>query len=565
MPHDPNVPNNADERKLPWPADTDPAGLGDSFAYGASPAEHDLGDSFVRSSSTDAPQLGEEFANPHYADDQRLAASFADPNSIDDSRLGRSFEESESSRKGPPLKDRMHLPHTPKEPRTRRIFWRVVLVAIILLIAAFLIGWLPRHNRDKHNNEEAQQRRDAKPVVEVARVQQSKDNAGLVVPGTTLPLTEAFVYARSNGYLKKRFVDIGDHVHKGQLLAIVDAPDLDAQVTQALEQLRQAQQQRDQQQAQLALATVTVNRYRVLVAKGVFSRQEGDQQETNYGSQIALVAAAQRNVDAYKANLDRARALQSYEYIRAPFSGVITQRNVDVGALISTSGASSGMMSAPAPTGQLSTTGGTAQAGQANTGGTSGTSSIAATPAQSPGQGGPLFGISQNSRLRILVSVPEGYITAVHVGLPAQLAFQEYPSAKFVGKVTRTANSVDANTRTMLTELQLDNSGGKLVPGMYVVTTFPPAAGSKPPLLITGDAITIRHDQPTVATVVNGKIQLTPVVLGRDFGSAVEITNGLKVGDLIVTNITDEVQPGASVQVHMQRSVEDQPASSTLR
>lgn len=495
---------------------------------------------------------------PHFADDQR----FADPNATDDARLGRSFEQTESSRKKPPLKDRIHLPHPPENGRNRRIFWRVLLVALAVLLLALLIGWLPRHIRNKHVDQEAQNRRSAKPVVEVARVGRSKDVEGLVLPGTTLPLTEAYLYARASGYLQRRLVDIGDHVRKGQLLAVVSAPDLDAQVAQTLEQLRQAQQQMEQQKAQLALATVTVNRYRVLVAKGVFSRQEGDQQETNYGSQLALVAAAQRNVEAYQANYLRAQALQSYERIRAPFSGVITQRNVDVGALISASGASSGMVSAPAPVGQLSTTGGTTQAQQANVGGTSGSTSMAATPTQSPGQGGPLFGIAQNERLRVLVSVPEGYLSAIRVGAPAQLAFGEFPNQSFTGKITRTANPVDANTRTMLTEVQLDNKGGKLVPGMYVVTTFAPPPGTQTPLLITGDALTLHNDKTSVAKVVDGRIQFVPVVLGRDFGSAVEIVDGLHEGDLIVINITDDVQPGVPVQTSMERSVENQPSAS---
>lgn len=562
MPQDPNDPRrplDPNEKKLPWPEESDPQRLGERFEHGGSAEQRGLGQSFARSNEADNRELGREFADPHYAEDHRLGESFADPNARDDARLGRSFEESESSRRKPPLKDRLHMPHPPQEPRTRRVFWLVLLGALVVMIIALLVGWLPRHKTDQQNENEARQRKDAKPVVEVARVVRSKTQAGLIVPGTTLPLTEAYVYARSNGYLSRRLVDIGDHVRKGQLLAVVDAPDLDAQVAQALEQLRQSQQQLDQQKAQLALATVTVNRYRVLVAKGVFSRQDGDTQETNYGSQLALVAAAQRNVDAFQANLQRVKALQSYEQVRAPFSGVVTQRNVDVGALISASGTSSGQASGPAPMGQLSSTGGTAQAGQANVGGSSGAVSSAATPSQTPGQGGPLFGIAQNERLRILVSVPEGYITAIHVGSPVQLSFQEFADQPFFGKVTRTANSVDPNTRTMLTEVQIDNKTGKLVPGMYVVATFSPGPGLQNPLLITGDAIAVRRDQTTVAKVVNGKIQMVPVVLGRDLGSAVEIMSGLQEGDLIATNITDDVRDGAEIQVSMEKSPEDQP------
>jgi hypothetical protein len=238
---------------------------------------------------------------------------------------------------------------------------------------------------------------------------------------------------------------------------------------------------------------------------------------------------------------------------------VITQRNVDVGALIAASGITSGADNAPAPQGQTSTTGGSQQAGQVNTGGSSGATSTAATTTQSPGQGGPLFGLAQTQRLRILVSVPEGYLSAIHVGGHAQLTFQESPGVNFTGEITRTANSVDPNTRTMLTEVQVDNRSGKLVPGMYTVVTFPPAPGAEGPPLVSGDAVVIRHDQPTIAKVVDGKIHLQPVTIGRDFGGLVEILSGLQAGDIIVTNVTDDVVEGAEVQLHFTKTPGQEP------
>jgi len=245
--------------------------------------------------------------------------------------------------------------------------------------------------------------------------------------------------------------------------------------------------------------------------------------------------------------------------VRAPFDGVITERDVDEGALISAAGSSSGQ-SGPAPQGQNSTAGGTTQAGASNNSGSSGSGPTSATSAQSPGQGGPLFGISQVQRLRILVSVPEGYAPVIHPGLKAPIEVQEYQGAPLVAEVTRTANSIDANTRTMLTELQIDNSAGKLISGMYVVVTFPPALGVQAPLVITGDAIAIRGNTSMVATVVDGKIKWVPVTIGRDFGSETEIVNGLKAGDVIVTNVTDEVVEGAEVEMHMAKGSEEQAA-----
>ena len=233
------------------------------------------------------------------------------------------------------------------------------------------------------------------------------------MPGTTSSLTEAYLYARANGYLRKRYVDIGDHVKKGQLLAVIDAPDLDQQVDQARQQLKQAEAQETQQQAQLALNRVTWERWRTLVAKGVFSRQDGDQRESDYNTQAAVVASAQRNVESYRANLNRVIALQSYERITAPFSGVVTQRNSDVGALVGASGAASAQ---PMDSSQTPPTGGSAGVASSNTSGSSGSANQAASPTTGQAQGGALFGIAQIDKLRILISVPEGYASDLRPG-----------------------------------------------------------------------------------------------------------------------------------------------------
>ena len=155
--------------------------------------------------------------------------------------------------------------------------------------------------------------------------------------------------------------------------------------------------------------------------------------------------------------------------------------------------------------------------------------------------------------------MPEGYATDIHVGAKADVQFQEYSGKLFQGKITRTADSVDANTRTLLTEVQIDNSQGKLVPGMYTVVTFAAPPREQAPLLIVGDAVVVRQDRSMVAKVVNGKVHYGPVVLGRDFGSAIEIMNGLKPGDVIVTDVTDNVVEGAEVKVHMAASPEQSP------
>jgi multidrug efflux pump subunit AcrA (membrane-fusion protein) len=444
-----------------------------------------------------------------------------------------------------------HENQHPTDPRKMRLF---LLCFAVLFTVVLLAGWVPRHLRDEQTEKLADQERNSKPLVETETITPSADSEqGLVVPGTTIPDNVAYVYARSNGYLKHYYVDIGQRVKLGQLLATVDAPDLDAQVSQAREQVAQAEQQLTQQQSQLTLATVTVQRYRVLVGKGVFSRQDGDTQEANYSSQVANVAAAQRNVDAFKANLNREVSLQSYEQVRSPFDGVITQRNVDTGALISASGSSSGALNGPPPQGQISSSGGTAQAASANNAGSSGSSSTSATSAQSPGQGGPLFAVSQVKKLRILVSVPESYAKAVHVGEQAPVEFQELPGAGLKATVTRTADSIDPNTRTLLTELEIDNNGGKLIAGMYAMVSFPPLKGAAAPLTVSDDAIAIRHDQTVVATVADNKVHYVPISIGRDYGNVSEVLTGLKAGDVVVTQVNDEVVEGAEVRLAPRR------------
>jgi len=424
---------------------------------------------------------------------------------------------------------------------------------IVVLLLIFLLGYLPHHAQAKKAAAQAKQREQEQPKVQVIQVKRSKAPGELTVPGTTSALTEAFLYARANGYLRKRYVDIGDHVKQGQLLALIDAPDLDQQVDQAREQLRQAEAQQMQQQATLDLNKVTNDRWRTLVAKGVFSRQDGDQREADYLAQRAVVASAERNVESYRANLARVIALQSYERITAPFDGIITQRNTDVGALVGASGAAS---MAPMQSSQ-SSTGGSASVGNSNNGGSSGSANQSATPSTGQAQGGPIFGIAQFDTLRILVSVPEGYAASIERGMAAQVFVQERPGKPIMGTVTRTANSLDQNTRTMLVEVDVNNHDGSLYPGMYAVVSFVQVRGV-PPITVPGDAVVVRQDKNMVAIVQDEKIKMVPVEIGRDYGPSVEILSGLKEGDWVVTTVTDSVQPGVKVQPQQaQQAAED--------
>lgn len=475
-------------------------------------------------------------------DNQRLANSFADPNSLDDQKLGNAFVESNSSKKKRHHEDHDH-DRVNKKPVNKGVLFLFILAVVVVFFLVFLLGFLPRHSRNKEIEARAKDQKDSVPIVQTLQIKHAQDTAGLTVPGTTTPLIEAYVYARSNGYISRRLVDIGDRVHKGQLLAIIDSPDLDQQVDQARQQVSQAESQVAQQKAQLDLATVTVKRYRVLVAKGVFSKQDGDQRETDYQGQIANVAAAERNVEAFKANLRRTIALQSYERVTAPFDGVITARNVDVGALVSASGSANGS-GAGAPQGQQTGS----SSGASNSSGTSGASSTAASPSTGGGQGGALFSIAQVQRLRILVSVPEGYAPSVFVGQHATVNLQGAPDTSFYCDVTRTAAAIDQNTRTLLTEVQVDNKSGKLLSGMYAVVTFDAIKG-KGSILVPSDAIAIRKDKSVIAILTSdNKVHMQPVQIGRDYGPSTEITSGLKDGDTIITEITDDIAEGAPVK-----------------
>jgi multidrug efflux pump subunit AcrA (membrane-fusion protein) len=391
-----------------------------------------------------------------------------------------------------------------------------IIVAAVLLVIVFLVGFVPRHARTKRIDDEAKQRHNASPTLEVAKVQRSKAETHLTIPGTMTAVVEAPIYARAAGYVARRYVDFGDRVHTGSLLAVIDAPDLDQQVDQARATLLQSQSVVGQMQAQLKLASVTWDRYKVLVAKGVLSRQDGDTQEANFEVAQANLKAADNSVVANKANLDRLLRLQGYEKVTAPFDGIVTARNVDVGTLISATGA-----------------------GLGNSGGT-------ASVPTGLAQGGEMFRVAQIARLRVFISIPEAYASFIHVGQISDVAVSSVPDEKFVGKVTRTTSAVDPATRTLLTEVQIDNRAGKLLPGMYGVITFQNVR-TAPPLIIPSDALISRSQGTMVALVRDNTVHLQPIVVGRDYGAQLEVLGGLNDGDLVAINPSDVATEGAKV------------------
>jgi multidrug efflux pump subunit AcrA (membrane-fusion protein) len=471
---------------------------------------------------------------------------------------------------------------------------------VAILLAFFLLGYLPRRNRERVIAAQAEREAEALPTTNVVKVRQAARVANLLLPGSIVPLTEAYIYARATGYVKRRYADIGDRVREGQLLADIEAPDLDAQVWQAQAQVAQADQQLAQAraalenaQAQVELARVTWDRYRVLVEHGAVSRQDADQQLATYKSdeaqvhlQEAAIRTAEENVRASRANLEHEVALQSFERVRAPFTGVVTARNFDVGALVSASGASQGLSTTPLGGTQSSGAQGNAGANGSSPG-TSSTGPGNTTPT-SPGIGnsGELYRIAQIGTVRILVDVPQENAPALQIGQSASVFVQEFSKTLFTGRLTRTTSELNQTTRTLVAEVDAPNPRGQLLPGMYAQVQFADRRSS-PPLLIPGDSAMETSNGMEVAILVDpdsrqkqqlqqqideqrkhygdGKaeqqrlqeedrraglakrIKVVKVDVGRDYGTEIEITQGLSGWEYVVVNPGDNVRDGALV------------------
>ena len=438
-----------------------------------------------------------------------------------------------------------------------------VFVLGIAIAAALLAGYIPRRDTTRQLDRAAAQRRITPPIVNATMVTMAPKVTDVSFPGSITPVTEAYIYARAAGYLKKRYVDIGDRVSEGQLLAEIDAPDLDQQVTQAQAALAQAGGQLGQSEATLQqliatrdLANLTWQRYQVLTKTGAVSRQAGDMQSTAAKTAEANVTAGQKNVVAAKefvhaaqATLDRLITLQGYEKVTSPFAGIVTARNVDVGALISATGSTQG------PT----------RASQAG-------------PSDVPSSG-EIFRVAQIGRLRVLVSLPQSEASEIHVGQPATVSVEELPNRLFPGKITRTSNALDAASRTLLTEVQVANPTGVLLPGMYTTVRFATTRES-PPFLVPDASLVVEANGTTVALLepltpeesqqaaAEGvdqevlararRVHFQQVKAGRDFGTTLEILNGVHDGAYVAVDPGDAVKEGVIVQM-----AATQPASNS--
>jgi len=372
---------------------------------------------------------------------------------------------------------------------TRDSRWRPIVVGTIL---ALCVAYAVFEGIESRVEAKTELRKvainSAVPSVNVVLPKGATEAEEIELPGNTEAFTDTPIYARTSGYIKHWYVDIGARVKQGQLLAVVETPELDQQLQQAEAQLKNAE-------ANQQIADITATRWQNLLKTDSVSHQEADQAVSDLHSKEALV-------DSNKANVDRLEQLQSYERIVAPVDGVITARNTDIGALI-----------------QADTT----------------------APKE-------LFHLSAIQKLRIYVPVPEVYAPSVKTGDKAAVTLDAFPGQAFTGTLVRNANAIDSASRTLNVEIDVDNSSGQLMPGAYAFVHFKIPAKSRS-VTIPSNALLFRSDGLRVGVVRNSHVALLPITIGQDYGDAVEVLSGLTAHDSVIVNPSDSLANGAQVRV----------------
>jgi RND family efflux transporter MFP subunit len=373
------------------------------------------------------------------------------------------------------------------QPGKSRLFG-VLFVAVIVLVILGAFTLLQRRSQYQALAKETEAL--AVPTVAVIHPTTESSDEGLILPGSMQAYVESPIYARTNGYLKKWYHDIGTRVRKGELLADIDTPEVDQQLIQARADLETSK-------ANANLSRITATRYTELIKTDGVSKQEVDNAEGDYAAKQAIVASSQ-------ANVHRLEELESFKHVYAPFSGVITRRNVDIGTLINA------------------------------------------------GNGGAtqqLFFLAQTDPIRVFINVPESAAPSIRPGLGANLELTQFPGRKFQGKVVRTAESIDLASRTLLTEVDVPNKAGELLPGGYAqVHLAIQISGDR--LQVPVNALLFRSEGLRAVIVdANHHIHLQPLTIGRDYGVTLEVLQGLKAGDWIVLNPADSLDDGQQVNV----------------
>jgi len=362
----------------------------------------------------------------------------------------------------------------------------VLIILAAILVALGIYGIVARLHA--HHALADETNRDATPTVALLTPKSAPGDQSVSLPGTVSSWQDAQIYARTTGYVAKWYVDIGTKVKKGQRLADLDTPDVDNQLSQGQAQMRS-------DQANAKFAQVTAKRYDQLVATGLVAKQTGDQYDAQARADFATV-------EADRSNVARLENMEQFKYINAPFDGVITQRNLDVGALV--------------------------DAGST---------------------GSNLFVIADTSKLRVFANVPEIYAGSVHVGMPVQVSVSSFGDKPVTGTVARTADALDANSRTLRTEIDLDNADQSLVAGVYANVKLGVSSATHN-VIIPANTLLFRSEGLRVALIgAQNRIHLQPVTIGRDFGSTVEITQGIDTRSRLVLSPPDSLYENEPVTI----------------
>jgi RND family efflux transporter MFP subunit len=403
---------------------------------------------------------------------------------------------------GPMLHPDFENPPGRRTPvRRRRGGSLFALSGFVLLASGLTLGGWKDHSLKHQVMATAKQERDFVPGLHVATVEANTGTVSVTLPGTTAAFAAANIYARATGYIAKRNVDIGDRVKAGDLLAALAVPELDHQISQNEATLEQLKSTLQQARANRDLSQVTWNRDAPLVQKGWFTPQQGDTDRLNLQSQTAAVAAAEASVASQENLLKVLQQNRDYALVVAPFDGVITQRNVDVGSLVQGNEASGTFM----------------------------------------------FEIMQEKVIRVWVYVPQDSAFGVVPGVDAVIRVPELPDRAFSGKVTRIADALQSGTRTLLTEIDIKNPDGALAPGIYCSVELHIPRKS-PSLLVPADAIIFNRNGMQVAVANNGKAEIRKVEVKRDLGTQVEVDSGIKAGDRVILNPPVTLVDGSKVR-----------------
>jgi RND family efflux transporter MFP subunit len=414
---------------------------------------------------------------------------------------------SDDVRREPPA-DREREAEPRSQAKTRRGWGGrlFALAAFLLLVGALAYGGWHAYLQHEQVMATATQQSNFVPEVRVAPVKPASDIMTVSLPATTAAFADASIYARATGYIAKRNVDIGDHVKQGELLAQLAVPELDHQISQneaTLKQLRAALQQAE---ANRELAQVTWDRDRPLVGQGWASKQQGTVDVQTLRGQQAAVSVAQANVAAQENLLKVLNQQRDYASVQAPFDGVITQRNVDVGSLVQ---------------------------GNVNS-------------------GTFMFEIMQSDVIRVWVYVPQNAVFGVTAGVDTSVRIPEIPDRTFPAKVTRIADALQPGTRTLLTEIDVKNPDGTLAPGMYVTVDLH-IPRKTPAVVVSADAIIFNSGGVQVAVVEDGVAHLRKIEIARDFGREVEVSSGVKGGEQVILNPPADLTDGAKVRIRAEQ------------